>query len=101
MKLSLRPHKKRRRKIQLYNAEENSALRIPTFPLHPKLPDFLRQSLYAVLVLSRQVVYFMYCAVNLRAAEELFERYSGGPARTSFAGAKLAGNGVLLGGASM
>ena len=51
--------------MQLHSAEENSALRIPNSSLNPKLPDFLRQPLYAVLVLSRQVVYFMHCAVNL------------------------------------
>ena len=56
--------------MQLHSAEENSALRIPNSPLDPELPNFLRQSLYAVLVFPRQVVYFMYRAVNLRAAEK-------------------------------
>ena len=56
--------------MQLHSAEQNSALRIPNSSLDPKLPDLLREPLYTVLVLPRQVVYLMHCAVNLRAAEK-------------------------------
>ncbi len=51
--------------MQLHNAEENSALHIPTFSLYLKLPDFFRESLYTILILPRQVVDFLYGIVNL------------------------------------
>ena len=59
------PHKKRRKKMQLHSAEENSALHIPNFPLHPKLPDLLCQPLDAVFVFPRQIVDFLHGIVNL------------------------------------
>ena len=42
----------------------NYPLHITTYKLHLKLPDFLRQPLYTILILPRQVVDF------LRAAEK-------------------------------
>ena len=44
--------------MQLHSAEQNSALRIPTFSLYLKLPDFFRESLCTILILPRQVVDF-------------------------------------------
>ena len=51
--------------MQLHSAEENSALRIPNFPLDPKLSDFLRKSFDAVFVFPREVIDFLYGVVNL------------------------------------
>ena len=47
----------------------------PTFSAansYPKCPHFLRQSLYTVLILPRQVVDFLHCVVNLLYVRRTF-----------------------------
>ena len=51
--------------MQLHSAEQNSALRIPTFSLYLELPDLLRQPFDAILIFPRQVVDFLHGVVNL------------------------------------